>query len=118
MIWPPKASDVLEHAQVHVSVVSGTDHEAGGISDGQKRILYGAFLAFHGILFSHVGSSSTTGAELLPLVVATLATRASAEISGDFSGGDTRGLHATALRIAALGANESPWGERGGAPLF
>ena len=89
-----------------------------GISDGQKRILYGAFLAFHGILFSHVGSSSTTGAELLPLVVATLATRASAEISGDFSGGDTRGLHATALRIAALGANESPWGERGGAPLL
>lgn len=76
------------------------------VSDGQRRILYGAFLAFHGILPSNqMGVSAAAGAELLPFILATLMQHQ----GGEHALGDTRGLHATALRIAALGLSESPW---------
>ena len=82
---------------------------AAGVTEGQRRILFGAFLALHGILpHNHVGGSSAAGAELLPFILATLVKRA----GEGGAPGDTRGLHAAALRIAALGASESPWARR------
>ena len=84
---------------------------AAGVTDGQRSILYGAFLSHHGILpHNHVGGSSAAGAELLPFILATLVSRAGE--GGAPAGGDTRGLHAAALRVAALGARENPWTKR------
>jgi len=79
------------------------------VSDGQRHILYGAFLALHGILPAHhTGVSTAAGAEMLPFIMATLVARG----GGADASGDMRGLHATALRIAAVGASESPWAPR------
>ena len=70
------------------------------VGEGQRRILYGAFLAHHGIRpSSHLPASGAAGAELLPFIMAQLMAN-----GGAAAGGDPRGLHATALRIATLGA--------------
>ena len=92
---------------------AGVTHNGTTISEGQRRILYGAFLALHGILpANHIipaGHTSAAGAELLPFILATLVARGG---DANATAGDTRGLHAAALRIAALGASDSPWAQR------
>ena len=79
---------------------------AASISDEQRKILYGAFLCYHGILPSHqITASGAADAELLPFIMASLTQRAGEPDAI----GDPKGLHATALRIAALGASANPW---------
>ena len=91
---------------------AGATHNGTTISEGQRRILYGAFLALHGILpANHIipaSHTSAAGAELLPFILATLVARGG---DANATAGDTRGLHAAALRIAALGASDSPWAQ-------
>ena len=67
------------------------------------QTLYADFLTYHAIPPSYlVAPTAAASAELLPFIAASLAA------SGLPMGGE-RGLHATALRIAALGATPSPW---------
>ena len=81
------------------------------LCDEQRRILYGAFLAFHGISpSSKLAASTAAGAELLPFIAAHLATLAGPAAAGGTAGSQA-GLHAMALRYAALGAEPSPWAQ-------
>ena len=76
------------------------------MSAEQLQVLYAAFLTFHAIPPAHlVAPTSAASAELLPFIAASLA-------ASGATGGGERGLHATALRIAALGAASSPWTAR------
>ena len=83
----------------------GQSAASAHVGEGQRRILYGAFLSHHGIRpNSQLAASGAAGAELLPFILATLSAN-----GNPAAGGDPRGLHATALRVAALGASDSPW---------
>jgi len=91
-------------AAVAAAFQDGASLEASGgtrLFETQRRILFGAFLAHNGIRTSNcIAVSSAAGGELLPFMLATVMSA---------KDGDPRGTHATALRIAALGASNGPW---------
>lgn len=80
---------------------------AGGLCAEQLRVLYGGFLAFHGVPVPRtLPPSAPMGAEFLPFLLAHLTAQGE-----PYAAGGQRGLHAVALRMAAVGAAPTPWAE-------